>query len=382
MNSETIYQIIHSILADEATDEERRIFTEWLDASDANRAEYEKLKRLYQVTTHRSKNKTFNTEFAWQQVHKQTISKKKTFRLPVWTRYAAMVAIIVFTGMIYFSKQPASTIHEVNMEEFSQPTLLLENGEKIALTEESFSMQEKHVVIKNDAKNKLVYEPQEEEEEKITIQNNHLVIPKGKTYQLLLSDGTRIWLNSETEITYPTRFVGNKREITLIGEAFFEVAKDKEHPFIVKTDDMEVEALGTTFNVKAYEDDARIIATLFSGSVRVSAGRYNVILSPDEGAIWRRKSGKLAVRKLDNSNYAKMWRDNELVFSGETLEEIAVILNRMYNVQIVFKSDEIKKFRFTGVICNNSLDNIIELISLTSPITYKTVGDTIELNNR
>lgn len=77
MNSETIYQIIHSILADEATDEERRIFTEWLDASDTNRAEYEKLKRLYQVTTHRSKNKTFNTEFAWQQVHKQTISKRK-----------------------------------------------------------------------------------------------------------------------------------------------------------------------------------------------------------------------------------------------------------------------------------------------------------------
>lgn len=80
-----------------------------------------------------------------------------------------MVAIIVFTGMIYFSKQPASTIHEVNMEEFSQPTLLLENGEKIALTEESFSMQKKDVVIKNDAKNKLVYEPQKEEE-KITIQ--------------------------------------------------------------------------------------------------------------------------------------------------------------------------------------------------------------------
>ena len=180
-----------------------------------------------------AKNKTFNTEFAWQQVHKQTISKKKTFRLPVWTRYAAMVAIIVFTGMIYFSKQPTSTIREVNMEEFSQPTLLLENGEKIALTEESFSMQKKDVVIKNDARNKLVYEPQKETQNK-NVQNNHLVIPKGKTYKLLLSDGTKIWLNSETEITYPTRFVGNKRVVNLIGEAFFEVAKNKEKPFIVK----------------------------------------------------------------------------------------------------------------------------------------------------
>lgn len=171
--------------------------------------------------------------------------------------------------MIYFSKQPASTIHEVNMEEFSQPTLLLENGEKIALTEESFSMQEKHVVIKNDAKNKLVYEPQEEEEEKITIQNNHLVIPKGKTYQLLLSDGTRIWLNSETEITYPTRFVGNKREITLIGEAFFEVAKNKEKPFIVNANGMEVKVLGTSFNVSCYTADKTISTTLIEGSVSV-----------------------------------------------------------------------------------------------------------------
>lgn len=205
---------------------------------------------------------------------------------------------------------------------------------------------------------------------------------KGQRANVTLPDGTKVWLNSYTKLSYDADYGEGKRVVSLVGEAFFEVAKDKEHPFIVKTDDMEVEALGTTFNVKAYEDDARIIATLFSGSVRVSAGRYNVILSPDEGAIWRRKSGKLAVRKLDNSNYAKMWRDNELVFSGETLEEIAVILNRMYNVQIVFKSDEIKKFRFTGVICNNSLDNIIELISLTSPITYKTVGDTIELNNR
>lgn len=311
MNSETIYQIIHSILADEATDEERRIFTEWLDASDANRAEYEKLKRLYQVTTHRSKNKTFNTEFAWQQVHKQTISKKKTFRLPVWTRYAAMVAIIVFTGMIYFSKQPASTIHEVNMEEFSQPTLLLENGEKIALTEESFSMQEKHVVIKNDAKNKLVYEPQEEEEEKITIQNNHLVIPKGKTYQLLLSDGTRIWLNSETEITYPTRFVGNKREITLIGEAFFEVAKNKEKPFIVNANGMEVKVLGTSFNVSCYTADKTISTTLIEGSVSVKTeNKKTVTITPSEQFTYNRDNAKTDIRIVNTELFTSWMMEN------------------------------------------------------------------------
>ena len=379
MNSETIYQIIHSILADEATDEERRIFTEWLDASDANRAEYEKLKRLYQVTSHRNKNKTFNTEFAWQQVRKQTIAKKKTFRLPVWTRYAAMVAIIVFAGMIYFSKQPASTIHEVNMEEFSQPTLLLENGEKIALTEESFSMQEKHVVIKNDAKNKLVYEPQEEEE-KITIQNNHLVIPKGKTYQLLLSDGTRIWLNSETEITYPTRFVGNKREITLIGEAFFEVAKNKERPFIVNANGMEVKVLGTSFNVSCYTADKTISTTLIEGSVSVKTeNKKTVTITPSEQFTYNRDNAKTDIR-IVNTELFTSWIDGQYIFKDATLEDIVKKLQRWYDFSVNYE-DESLKYNHYSLIAERetNLDQLLEVISYTSNIKLERTNNIINI---
>lgn len=379
MDSETIYQIIHSILADEATDEERRIFTEWLDASDANRAEYEKLKRLYQVTSHRNKNKTFNTEFAWQQVRKQTIAKKKTFRLPVWTRYAAMVAIIVFTGMIYFSKQPASTIHEVNMEEFSQPTLLLENGEKIALTEESFSMQKKDVVIKNDAKNKLVYEPQKEEE-KITIQNNHLVIPKGKTYQLLLSDGTRIWLNSETEITYPTRFVGNKREITLIGEAFFEVAKNKEKPFIVNANGMEVKVLGTSFNVSCYTADKTISTTLIEGSVSVKTeNKKTVTITPSEQFTYNRDNAKTDIR-IVNTELFTSWINGEYIFKDTALEEIVKKLQRWYDFSVNYEDESLKNNRYSLIVDRNTdIDHLLEVISYTSDIKLERTNNIINI---
>lgn len=379
MDSETIYQIIHSILADEATDEERRIFTEWLDASDANRAEYEKLKRLYQVTSHRNKNKTFNTEFAWQQVRKQTIAKKKTFRLPVWTRYAAMVAIIVFTGMIYFSKQPTSTIREVNMEEFSQPTLLLENGEKIALTEESFSMQKKDVVIKNDARNKLVYEPQKEEK-KITIQNNHLVIPKGKTYQLLLSDGTRIWLNSETEITYPTRFVGNKREITLIGEAFFEVAKNKEKPFIVNANGMEVKVLGTSFNVSCYTADKTISTTLIEGSVSVKTeNKKTVTITPSEQFTYNRDNAKTDIR-IVNTELFTSWIDGKYIFKDATLEDIVKKLQRWYDFSVNYE-DESLKYNHYSLIAERetNLDQLLEVISYTSNIKLERTNNIINI---
>jgi len=214
-------------------------------------------------------------------------------------------------------------------------------------------------------------------------ESNYLVqTEKGQRANITLPDGTIVWLNSYTQLHYNADYGTAKRVVSLTGEAYFEVAKDKKRPFIVETKGMNVEALGTTFNVKAYAEDSRIITTLFSGSVRVSTHKSNVILSPDENATLELKSGKLAVHKLDNSSYAKMWRNNELVFNGETLGEIAILLNRMYNVQIIFKSEPIKQYRFSGVICNNSLDNVIELISLTSPITYETRGDTIELGNR
>lgn len=379
MNSETIYQIIHSILADEATDEERRIFTEWLDASDANRAEYEKLKRLYQVTSHRNKNKTFNTEFAWQQVRKQTIAKKKTFRLPVWTRYAAMVAIIVFTGMIYFSKQPTSTIREVNMEEFSQPTLLLENGEKIALTEESFSMQKKDVVIKNDARNKLVYEPQKETQNK-NVQNNHLVIPKGKTYKLLLSDGTKIWLNSETEITYPTRFVGNKRVVNLIGEAFFEVAKNKEKPFIVNANGMEVKVLGTSFNISCYTTDKTFNTTLINGSVSVKTNNKEAqTIVPSEQLTYYKESEQTTIHTV-NTELFTSWINGEYIFKDTTLEEIVKKLQRWYDFSVNYEDESLKHNRYSLTADRNTnLDHLLEVISYTSNVKLERINNIINI---
>lgn len=216
-----------------------------------------------------------------------------------------------------------------------------------------------------------------------TTGKNYLVqTGKGQRANITLPDGTVVWLNSYTQLHYNANYGTTQRIVSLTGEAYFEVAKDKEKPFIVETEGMNVEALGTTFNVKAYREDSRIVTTLFSGSVHVSSDKDNVILSPEENATFERSSGKLIMHKPDNPSYAKMWRNNDLVFNGETLEEIAVLLNRMYNVQIVFKSESIKKHSFSGVICNNSLDNVIELISLTSPITYEAHGDTIILDNR
>ena len=121
--------------------------------------------------------------------------------------------------------------------------------------------------------------------------------------------------------------------------------------------------------------------TLFEGKVRTAVGKDEVILRPDESLSFDKVSRKMQVSK-DIAAYARMWKDNELFFKGETLQEVAVMLDRLYNVQVRFASEKVKHYRFSGVIKNNSLENVIELISLTAPITYKKVGGDIVIDER
>lgn len=204
---------------------------------------------------------------------------------------------------------------------------------------------------------------------------------KGQRASIILPDGTKVWLNSDTKISYNNRYGEADRRISLSGEAYFEVSKDKEHRFIVTAGAMEVEALGTTFNVKAYED-GDVTTTLFSGKVRASVGQDAVLLSPNQYTIYGPDHRQLLAKNSDNAAYARMWRDNELAFNAETLEKIGADLSRIYNLKVVFTSEGIKKHRFSGVIKSNSLENVFQIISMTAPISYRFRNDSIILSER
>ncbi|MDR0348403.1 MAG: DUF4974 domain-containing protein, partial [Tannerella sp.] len=124
------------------------------------------------------------------------------------------------------------------------------------------------------------------------------------------------------------------------------------------------------------------VATLFSGSVRATAGDKTVMLEPEQYVTFDRENRRINVGRAENAAYAAMWRENELAFNRQTLDEIAVMFNRLYNVTIRFDSEKIRNYRFSGVIKNNSLDNVIEIISLTAPISYQYKSDTIILSER
>ena len=139
-----------------------------------------------------------------------------------------------------------------------------------------------------------------------------VLVDKGQRASVILPDGTKVWLNSHTELTYNGDYGKGNRQVVLSGEGYFEVAKDTTLRFIVKAGEMEVEALGTTFNVKAYQEDRELTTTLFEGKVRTSVGKDEVILKPDESLSFDKSSRRMIVSD-DLAAYARMWKDNELV---------------------------------------------------------------------
>lgn len=199
----------------------------------------------------------------------------------------------------------------------------------------------------------------------------------GQKSNIILPDGSRVWLNSASKVSYNSDFNVKNRNISLQGEAYFEVAEGHDHPFVVKAQDISVTAIGTKFNIRAYNEDNTITTTLVEGKVMTEASSQTLMLNPNQEAVYDKVSGIISKSDLKDDAYAVPWMQNSILFQNHSLEEIAVILERMYNVNIVFDDDIVRKYSFTGLIRNNSLSNILELISGTSPVNYTMTTDTI-----
>ena len=205
------------------------------------------------------------------------------------------------------------------------------------------------------------------------IRYSEIKVPFGQMSQLKLSDGTKIWLNSGTTLRYPERFAENSRSVTIEGEAYFEVSKMAHKPFKVSTPDMKVEVLGTSFNLSAYPEDATTSATLVEGKIDIqtSAGKTIAHLNAGQMATKNRTESNIEIRNVKTAFYAA-WIDGKIFFDDEPLDQIAVKLERWFNVEIVFADERLKSHRFTGTILKNKpVDQIMQALELISPIRFK-----------
>lgn len=204
-----------------------------------------------------------------------------------------------------------------------------------------------------------------------TMQDMIVLVEKGQKANLVLPDGSRVWVNSDSKLSYGSRFNRKERVLSLEGEAYFEVMPDKERPFIVETADLTVRALGTSFNVKAYEYEKNVYAVLMTGKVEVKSSFEALVLQPNERIVFNRQTGNMEKSSVEDAKDYINWRYNALTFKGETFENIVLTLERYYNTRIVFESETLKKYRFTGTPGNTSLESILQILSLTSPLSYE-----------
>ena len=204
---------------------------------------------------------------------------------------------------------------------------------------------------------------------------NSLFVPFGKQSKIVLSDGTSVWLNSGSVMSYPQNFKGKSREVYLRGEAYFEVTKDKLHPFIVQTANVEIEVLGTSFNVMAYDDDIDVEAVLIEGSVKISESgmlfnKNNTILSPGQKANYCKKTKNINVSNVNTELYVS-WKDGYFLYEEISMDCLIETLNRYYNSNIFIKGSALEKIVFSGKLENRkSLEETLQIICKSTRLNY------------
>jgi len=206
----------------------------------------------------------------------------------------------------------------------------------------------------------------------IPVQYAEIDVTYGQTNHLILFDGTEVWLNSGTKFRYPNHFNSDERKVYVEGEAFFKVSPNKKLPFKVQTGQMEVEVLGTSFNVSAYPDDSIQSIVLVEGSVRINNAKGDEIgrLRPGQMAL-QAQHRDIRVQNVSTSEYTK-WKDGVLHFREEKMEDLAKKLERWYNVEITFENEKLKGYLVTGTILRNKpIDQITEIIEMISPVKFE-----------
>lgn len=293
-------------------------------------------------------------------------TRKKHLRYLV--RISVAACLVIACGLLYFFRQETEVQPVVTTREPAElrpaemkAILVKTDGQEILLGKQNQKLQEKNGMWITADSNGLEY-TRRQAVTSDTEASNTLIVPRGGMYLLTLSDSTRVWLNADSRLEYPLAFSGNMREVKLKGEAYFEVVKNAEAPFVVKTDLGDIKVLGTEFNMKCYSDETALVITLVNGKVKFDDGiNPSVILKPEEQLIFEKENRQSIVRKVNVNHYIS-WKDNRLSFQGETLDMIMKTLSRWYNVEVVFEDSTLKALEFSGNL--DRFTDIQEFLSL------------------
>ncbi|RGL86727.1 DUF4974 domain-containing protein [Butyricimonas virosa] len=319
----------------------------------------------------------------------KSIYDRKSRRMTL--RWSIAASIILLVGL--FVGRTISGVRDIHEEQelaksvmqpgTSKAILMMADGKEVVLEQgQNLNILLNERVRVATSSQGIVYE--ERGKGMVTEEYNKLTTPIGGEYSLVLSDGTKVFLNADSELKYPVEFSDGKRIVDLKGEAYFEVHKDSLRPFIVRINGAEVTVLGTSFNVNTYGDDGQIYTTLVNGSVRVSSmkNKQEEILKPGMQSVMNVQSGLLTVRKVDVEPYVA-WREGRFVFRAMTLDLIMRQLQRWYDFEVFYQNSELKDYEFRGVIKRDmDLDKVLSVIKATTNVDFEVKGKVITIIKR
>ena len=320
-------------------------------------------------------------ERGWRQLQ-QTARSGRSVRKIKWFPYAAAIVLILSVGgVFYFSGDKEQTeILPIAKNEVQVPgsraVLILPDGRKVDLENEVLrsDLAQSDSLLLVSARS-LKYRDIDSPD---TTEIFHtLEIPRGGEYLLTLSDGTMIYLNSESTLSFPVKFQGKERKVYLTGEAYFKVAKNTEHPFVVTAGELEVLVTGTTFGVRAYKDEKDIQTTLESGQVTVRVECKSVKLVPNKQVLFNKSTMGLEVRDVDVDLYLA-WADGRLVYDNCPLEKILTDLGRWYNIDVFYSRDELRSYQFSlNMKKHEEFTQVLELIGKTGEVQFEIKDNTV-----
>lgn len=382
MKKRNIDSIIIKLIEDNMSDEENEFLIKWLE-DEKNKTYFEQFIEINYLIN--AKN-SFDYRTSLQKT-KALINRKS--RINYWTflKYAAV--FIAFIGIgYYFMNQHKTTAVTGNQLQIADDkiTLELENG-NVKVIQTNGAQQHINIsgkVVAEQIGNILNYEKENSAEE---LAYNILTIPNGKKFQVVLSDGTEVHLNSGSVLKYPVKFItGINRQVYLLeGEAYFDVAKDPKHPFIVNADDMNIRVLGTEFNVSTYPEDSSINTVLVEGAVSIFGKdktydkATSLELKPGYMASWDKTKNNATINEVDTNIYTG-WKNGKLIFKNIQFKNIIKKLERHYNVTIINNNSKLDEKNYDATFDVETIEEVLNSFNKNYEIEYTIENNKIIIN--
>lgn len=366
------------------TADEQQMLNTWLNKNEANRTLFTNLMDNRFPLAHLQEIKNydipaFSAELVNRVQSMQLANRPAPVRRifsPLFIKIAAAAAIVfAILGTYQYlrpgtDKKPAGTTAPVAAIQgaSNKATLTLANGKVVELDAlQNGQLEEQGGAGIAKTNEELTYNNKGN-----TVFSNTLSTPRGGKYKLVLADGTKVWMNSASSLTYPTAFPGSNRSVVLRGEAYFEVAKNATKPFYVQVNDLQVKVTGTHFNVNGYNDENLILTSLVEGGVQVTRNNNTQLLQPGQQAVADKKANTLVKQRADLKQVLS-WKDGFFIFDGKQKGEILREISRWYNIDIEDKSGA-NQTTYSGIINRNlSLEELLDVLRESNVLNGKIV---------